>query len=483
MNKSYTLQEAVELIAKPVSLSNETRATMQKSVDFLKRYMDQATAPVYGVNTGFGSLQNVVVSNEQLSELQENLLITHAAGVGEALKPQLVANMMWLKLVNMSKGHSAVRPIIFERLAYMLNEKVYPVVTAQGSLGASGDLAPLSQMVLPLIGKGYVWVKGQKVAAKDWLTSVQLEPITLGPKEALALINGTQFMLSHAVDAYAQISQIVALLPTIAGASVDGFDCRLEPFTEAIHRVRPHAGQVRVAQEMRDIMQGSGIAAKKKVQVQDQYSFRCIPQVHGASYDAFAHCFQVWETELNAVTDNPNVFEDENLVVSGGNFHGQPLALTLDYCAMAVAELANISERRTYLLVSGQRGLSPYLADGAGLDSGYMIAQYTAASLVSQNKQLCTPASVDSIVSSNGQEDHVSMGANAATKLLRVVENTKNVLAIEWLCAIGALNQREEKSSPEIEKMRASFAELGPNIHQSTPMQELIEKAYAFLWG
>lgn len=483
MNNFYTLKEAIQHIQMPVSLSEETRNTMQKSVDFLQRFMDQATAPVYGVNTGFGSLQNVVVSNEQLSQLQENLLITHAAGVGEPLKPQLVANMLWLKLINMSKGHSAVRPIIFERLAYMLNHKVYPVVTSQGSLGASGDLAPLSQMVLPLIGKGKVLVEGQIMSSQDWLKSQHLDPIVLGPKEALALINGTQFMLSHAVDAYAQISQIVALLPTIAGASVDGFDCRLEPFTEAIHRVRPHAGQVRVAQEMRDIMQGSGIAAKKKVQVQDQYSFRCIPQVHGASYDAFAHCFRVWETELNAVTDNPNVFEDENLVVSGGNFHGQPLALTLDYCAMAVAELANISERRTYLLVSGQRGLSPYLADGAGLDSGYMIAQYTAASLVSQNKQLCTPASVDSIVSSNGQEDHVSMGANAATKLLRVIENTKNVLAIEWLCAIGALNQREEKSSPQIEALRTEFSKLGANIHQETPMQELIEKAYAFLWG
>ena len=483
MNKFYTLSEAVQHIQLPVSLSDETKNTMQNSVDFLQRFMDQATAPVYGVNTGFGSLQNVVVSNEQLSQLQENLLITHAAGVGEPLKVNLVATMMWLKLVNMSKGHSAVRPVIFERLAYMLNKKVYPLVTSQGSLGASGDLAPLSQMVLPLIGKGFVHFEGQKIAAEDWLKSENLTPITLGPKEALALINGTQFMLSHAVDAYSQVTQILSKLPKIAGASIDGFDCRLEPFTAAIHRVRPHAGQVKVAEEIRNVMEGSEIAAKPKAQVQDQYSFRCIPQVHGASYDAIRHCFQVWETELNAVTDNPNVFEDENLVVSGGNFHGQPLALTLDYCAMAVAELANISERRTYLLVSGQRGLSPYLADGAGLDSGYMIAQYTAASLVSQNKQLCTPASVDSIVSSNGQEDHVSMGANAATKLLRVVENTKNVLAIEWLCAIGALNQRSEKSSPEIEKMRASFAELGPNIHQSTPMQELIEKAYAFLWG
>ncbi len=483
MNDFYTLSQAIDLLQNRVELTENVRQKMQKSVDFLQRYMEQAKAPVYGVNTGFGSLQNVVVSNEQLSQLQENLLITHAAGVGEPLPNELVANMMWLKLLNMSKGHSAVRPIIFERLAYMYNHEVFPVVTSQGSLGASGDLAPLSQMVLPLIGKGNVRVNNEVVSSASWLKSVGLEPIVLGPKEALALINGTQFMLAHAVKATKEITALKAKLPLIACASIDAFDCRLEPFSDPIHQIRPHKGQIEVAREVRTILANSKIAAKIKVQVQDQYSFRCIPQVHGASYDAFDHCFQVWETELNAVTDNPNVFEEENMVVSGGNFHGQPLALTLDYCAMAVAELANISERRTYLLVSGQRGLSPYLADGAGLDSGYMIAQYTAASLVSQNKQLCSPASVDSIVSSNGQEDHVSMGANAATKLLKVIENTKNVLAIEWLCAVGGLNQRTEKSSEMVEELRGEFAKMGPLNHQETPMQELIERAYVFLWG
>ena len=377
MNDFYTLSQAIDLLQNRVELTENVRQKMQKSVDFLQRYMEQAKAPVYGVNTGFGSLQNVVVSNEQLSQLQENLLITHAAGVGEPLPNELVANMMWLKLLNMSKGHSAVRPIIFERLAYMYNHEVFPVVTSQGSLGASGDLAPLSQMVLPLIGKGNVRVNNEVVSSASWLKSVGLEPIVLGPKEALALINGTQFMLAHAVKATKAITALKAKLPLIACASIDAFDCRLEPFSDPIHQIRPHKGQIEVAREVRTILADSKIAAKIKVQVQDQYSFRCIPQVHGASYDAFDHCFQVWETELNAVTDNPNVFEEENMVVSGGNFHGQPLALTLDYCAMAVAELANISERRTYLLVSGQRGLSPYLADGAGLDSGYMIAQYT----------------------------------------------------------------------------------------------------------
>jgi len=483
MNDFYTLSEAVNLLQNRVELTENVKLKMQKSVDFLHRYMEQAKAPVYGVNTGFGSLQNVVVSNEQLSQLQENLLITHAAGVGESLSNDLVAKMLWLKLLNMSKGHSAVRPVIFERLAYMYNHEVYPVVTAQGSLGASGDLAPLSQMVLPLIGKGNVRVNNEIVTASKWLKTVGFEPITLGPKEALALINGTQFMLAHAVKAYQEITQIKEMLPIIACASIDAFDCRMEPFSDPIHQVRPHKGQIQVAKEVREMLSDSQIAVKHKSQVQDQYSFRCIPQVHGASYDAFDHCFQVWETELNAVTDNPNVFEDENMVVSGGNFHGQPLALTLDYCAMAVAELANISERRTYLLVSGQRGLTPYLAEGAGLDSGYMIAQYTAASLVSQNKQLCTPASVDSIVSSNGQEDHVSMGANAATKLLKVIENTKNVLAIEWLCAVGGLKQRGEKSSSQIEKMRAEFAKMGSYNHQENPMQDIIAMAREFLWS
>ncbi len=483
MNDFYSLSEAVNLLQNRVELTENVKLKMQKSVDFLHRYMEQAKAPVYGVNTGFGSLQNVVVSNEQLSQLQENLLITHAAGVGESLSNDLVAKMLWLKLLNMSKGHSAVRPVIFERLAYMYNHEVYPVVTAQGSLGASGDLAPLSQMVLPLIGKGNVRVNNEIVTASKWLKTVGFEPITLGPKEALALINGTQFMLAHAVKAYQEITQIKEMLPFIACASIDAFDCRMEPFSDPIHQVRPHKGQIQVAKEVREMLSDSQIAVKHKSQVQDQYSFRCIPQVHGASYDAFDHCFQVWETELNAVTDNPNVFEDENMVVSGGNFHGQPLALTLDYCAMAVAELANISERRTYLLVSGQRGLTPYLAEGAGLDSGYMIAQYTAASLVSQNKQLCTPASVDSIVSSNGQEDHVSMGANAATKLLKVIENTKNVLAIEWLCAVGGLKQRGEKSSSQIEKMRAEFAKMGSYNHQENPMQDIIAMAREFLWS
>lgn len=486
MNPHYTLGEAISAIQKPVELNPQTRKVMQDSVNFLQKYLAESDKPIYGVNTGFGSLQNIEISPSELSKLQENLLITHAAGVGEPLNDELVLTMMWLKLLNMSKGHSAVRPEVFERLAHMFNHQIIPLVTEQGSLGASGDLAPLSQMVLPLIGKGQVKVNGKLMDSAAWLASEGFSPIVLGPKEALALINGTQFMLAHAVFAYKRITHILDQLPMIASLSIDAYDCRLEPFHEAIHRVRPHKGQIQAAEEIRSWLADSEIAAMPKKQVQDPYSFRCIPQVHGATLTALQHCFSVWETELNSVTDNPNVFEDENMVVSGGNFHGQPLALTLDYAAMAMAELANISERRTFLLVSGQRQLSPYLADGAGIDSGYMIAQYSAAALVSQNKQLCTPASVDSIVSSNGQEDHVSMGANAATKLMRVLDNVQNVLSIEWLCGVAAIDQRklvsEKKSSTAIEAALDGFLSGGTLVHQEVPMQDLIKKSHEFLW-
>jgi len=364
----------------------------------------------------------------------------------------------------------------------MYNEGVIPCVTEQGSLGASGDLAPLSQMSLPLIGKGRVRIDGEIMDSDQWLSSRGLSPITLHPKEALALINGTQFMLAHAIQAYSQIKKIEDKLPWITSLSLDAFDCRLEPFHPAIHNVRPHAGQIRAAAEIRSILVDSETAQLPKKQVQDPYSFRCVPQVHGASYDALAYCFSVWEVELNSVTDNPSVFEEESTVLSGGNFHGQPLALTLDYAAMAVAEFANISERRTYLLVGGQRDLPAYLAEKSGTDSGMMIAQYAAAALVSQNKQLCTPASVDSIVSSNGQEDHVSMGANAATKLLRVVENTLNALSIEWLTACKAMNIRSSKTGTELQKRFTDFVQSHDLNHRSRPMQDLIKDSYIYCW-
>ncbi|MFN5889354.1 MAG: histidine ammonia-lyase, partial [Bacteroidota bacterium] len=460
MKAYYQLDEALVALTESVTLTDDVRSQMEASVAFLHRYLQEATAPVYGVNTGFGSLQNVVISESRLSDLQENLLITHASGVGELLPRSRVKAMLWLKLLNMSKGYSAVRPILFERLATMYNDGAFPLVFEQGSLGASGDLAPLSQMVLPLIGKGLLELPGGPVlSGEQWLESKGWKPLSLGPKEALALINGTQFMLSHALEAYDLIAKIQRLLPWISALSLDAFDCRVEPFLPPIHRVRNQLGQQEVAAEILSILLQSPNAQQSKKQVQDQYSFRCIPQVHGASYDALRHCFEIWERELNAVTDNPNVFENENMVLSGGNFHGQPLALTLDYAAIALSELGSISERRIFLLVSGQRDLPPYLADDAGIDSGYMIAQYTAAALASQNKQLCTPASVDSIVSSNGQEDHVSMGANAAIKLMKVIANVEQILAIEWLCATRAATCRNLITSPDLQEELHSFVE------------------------
>ncbi len=493
MANFYTLNDAWAQAHAAVELNAETRDRMNQSVAFLHGYLNAASAPIYGVNTGFGSLQNVRVPDDQLSELQRNLLITHAAGTGSVIDRPLRRLMIWLKLQNMAQGYSALRPVIYERLAAMLNQDCLPRVTQQGSLGASGDLAPLSQMVLPLIGEGSLQeASGQWISGAEWLQRNQWEPLALKPKEALALINGTQFMLAHAVWASRRIERMQAQLVWISALSADAFDCRPEPFEPELHRIRPHAGQVAAAASMREVLAKSAIAALPKKQVQDPYSFRCIPQVHGASMDALAHCFSVWSTELNSVTDNPNVFEAENRVLSGGNFHGQPLALTLDYAAMAVAEYANISERRTYLLIGGQRGLKPYLADDPGLDSGFMIAQYSAAALVSQNKQLCTPASVDSIVSSNGQEDHVSMGANAATKLLRVVDNAERVLAIEWLTACKAMEQRKafqkeqglaDATHPELEKRWSEFQASLPGTHQDIPMETLIQHSMDYLFS
>jgi histidine ammonia-lyase len=370
---------------------------------------------------------------------------------------------------------------VAERLIWHYNNNWIPVVHEQGSLGASGDLAPLSEMCLPLLGLGTLEhpIFGAK-SAENVLSENNLKPIPLKPKEALALINGTQFMLAHALQLAEATMKLLEKMPIVAALSADTWLCRQDPFKPELHRIRPHAGQISVAEGILSRLEKSPMQVLPRPAVQDPYSFRCIPQVHGASIDALNHCFSVWETELNSVTDNPNVFAEEKMVLSGGNFHGQPLALTLDYAAMALAELANISERRTYLLISGQRDLPAFLATNPGTDSGYMIAQYTAASIVSKNKQLCTPASVDSIVSSNGQEDHVSMGANAAVKALQVVQNVKEVIAIEWLCANQALSFRNATTFGEAEKLRM---QLNPDEHTHIPMHELISRSRVTLFG
>ncbi len=479
----YSLESILELInsSDKISYSPHILQRINESVQALDTYLQNGNPAVYGVNTGFGSLQNVRIPDNELEELQRNLLITHAAGTGNPLKSGIVKTMLLLKIINIGKGYSAVRAEVAERLIWHYNNDWIPVVHEQGSLGASGDLAPLSEMCLPLLGMGTLEhpVFGAK-SAENVLAENNLKPIPLKQKEALALINGTQFMLAHALKVAETAFAILDKLPAVAALSADVWLCRQDPFRPELHRIRPHSGQLKAADNMLQLLQQSPMQNLPRPAVQDPYSFRCIPQVHGASMDALNHCFSVWETELNSVTDNPNVFAGEKVVLSGGNFHGQPLALTLDYAAMALAELANISERRTYLLISGQRDLPAFLATKPGTDSGYMIAQYTAASIVSKNKQLCTPASVDSIVSSNGQEDHVSMGANAAVKAMQVAENVKDVLAIEWLCANQALSFRQGKTIPQAENIRLV---LGPDEHTNTPMHALISRSKQSLFG
>lgn len=483
IKNEYSIKDILQLFYSgiKISLSTQLLQRINSSAEFLKSYLSEGDKAVYGVNTGFGSLQNILVPRHELQELQKNLLITHAAGTGKMLPDETVRLMLLLKIINMSKGHSAVRETVVNRMIWLYNENLTPLVHEQGSLGASGDLAPLAEMCLPLLGMGKLShpEKGIRDAA-EVLKTYQLEPLLLEPKEALALINGTQFMLAHALLLAHKAGQLLEKLHTVAALSADAWLCRKDPFKPELHRIRPHKGQQQAAAMILELLEKSELQHEHRPAVQDPYSFRCIPQVHGASIDALQHCFYVWETELNSVTDNPTVFPEENSILSGGNFHGQPLALTLDYAAMALSELASISERRTYLLISGQRNLPPFLAPNAGTDSGYMIAQYTAASIVSRNKQLCTPASVDSIVSSNGQEDHVSMGANAAIKALQVAEHTETVLSIELLCAAQAMNFRQSATF-EKGKLLLTALQLKQTEHTTVPMHELIGRAQRVL--
>ena len=444
-----------------LKLSDDSITKINRCRKYIDDRMAASTDPVYGINTGFGSLCDVKINNTDLEQLQKNLVMSHACGTGEEVPASIVKIMLLLKIQSLSYGHSGVQLKTVERLIEFFNNDIFPVIYTKGSLGASGDLSPLAHLCLPLIGMGEVDYQGKRISGATLLSMFGWEEIHLQSKEGLALLNGTQFMSSYAVYCLIQAKRISTQSDFIAAISLDAFDGRIDAFDELIHIVRPHAGQLATAKNMLTHLAGSEIAAQKKVQVQDPYSFRCIPQVHGASKDTITHVYNVVTTEINSVTDNPNVFPDEDKIISGGNFHGQPLALVMDFLAIALAELANISERRTYQLISGLRNLPAFLVSNPGLNSGFMIPQYTAASIVSENKQLCTPASVDSIVSSNGQEDHVSMGANAATKLLRVVENVDRVFAIELMNAVQALEfRRPLKSSESIEKYIAAYRKV-----------------------
>ena len=467
---------------KQLALSEEAIVNIEKCRKYLDDKMKSNSDPIYGINTGFGSLCNVKISNENLSKLQENLVKSHACGTGEEVPHEIVKIMLLLKIQSLSYGHSGVQLVTVQRLIDFYNNDIFPVIYTQGSLGASGDLAPLAHLSLPLLGEGEVYLDGFRQPASKVLAKFGWEPIVLQSKEGLALLNGTQFMSAYGVYCLIKAEKISYLADVIGAVSLEGFDGRIEPFTDLIHLVRPHKGQVQTAERMRDLLEDSEIIAQPKVHVQDPYSFRCIPQVHGASKDTIDYVKKVFRTEINSVTDNPNIFVGEDLIISGGNFHGQPLALALDFLGIALSELGSISERRTYQLISGLRNLPAFLVNDPGLNSGFMIPQYTAASIASQNKQLATPASIDSIVSSNGQEDHVSMGANAATKTLRIVENVERILAIELLNGSQALEfRRPLKSSEFIESFVKSYREEVSFVSEDRILHYDIEKSVSFL--
>jgi histidine ammonia-lyase len=465
-----------------LSLSEESVNLITHCRNYLDLKLENNTSPIYGITTGFGSLQNKTISKDQLNKLQKNLVMSHACGIGPVVKEEIVRLMLLLKIHALSLGKSGVQVATIQRLIDFFNEGVSPVVYEQGSLGASGDLAPLAHLVLPLLGMGEVIYKGKIYESSAILKKFGWSPVELMSKEGLALLNGTQFMSSYGVYIISLAERLSAFADITSAISLEAYDGRPDPFFECLHTIRPHKGQVATARAFRKMLKGSQLISRKKEHVQDPYSFRCIPQVHGASKDAINHAKSVIITEINSVTDNPTIFPDEDLIISGGNFHGQPLALIFDYLAIALAELGSISERRVYRLIAGQRELPEFLVVNPGLNSGFMIPQYTAASIVSQNKQLCTPSSVDSIPSSNEQEDHVSMGANGATKLLRVTENLEKIIAIELFTAVQALEfRRPFRSSALIERVVKSFREIVPFINDDKVMYIEIEKSINFV--
>lgn len=465
-----------------ISLSEESVKRINRCRQFLDEKIDNCHEPIYGINTGFGSLCNISIGKDDLSRLQENLVKSHACGLGERIDPTIVRIMMLTKIMSLSFGNSGVQLSTMQRLVDMFNAGVIPVVYRQGSLGASGDLAPLANMCLPLIGLGKVYYKGIERESKEVLDELGWEPVKLTSKEGLALLNGTQFMSSHAVYALLKADRLSRLADKIGALSLDVFDGRIEPFGDEVNAVRPHPGQLATARAVRHWLQGSEMINRPKKHVQDPYSFRCMPQVHGAAKDALDYVGHVIEIEINSPTDNPTIFPDDDIIVSAGNFHGEPIAIPMDYLAVALAELASISERRIYKLISGARDLPSFLVANPGLNSGFMIPQYAAASVVNQSKGLCWPTSCDTIPSSQGQEDHVSMGGNSATKLVQIALNTERVLAIELLNAMQALDLRRPlHTSPELEQWHKEYRAVIPFVGNDTVMSPLIEKSIEFI--
>lgn len=465
-----------------LALSTESIANIEKCRNYLDHKIETHQDPIYGITTGFGSLCNRTISNDDLSQLQVNLVISHACGIGPVVEPDIVRLMLILKAYALSLGNSGVQTETVQRLLDLYNNNILPEVRQLGSLGASGDLAPLAHLVLPLLGTGNVLYANKLQLAKEVLKKHMLTPVALKSKEGLALLNGTQFMSAHGVLVLLKAFKLLRLADITSSISLEAFNGRIEPFHSLIHQIRPHPGQIETARNIRAILQGSQLIENSGKAVQDPYSFRCIPQVHGAAKDTVNYAAEVILREINSVTDNPTIFPDEDLILSGGNFHGEPLAFVLDFISIALAELGNIAERRLYRLIAGQRGLPEFLAASPGLNSGFMIPQYAAASVVSQNKQLCTPSSVDSITSSNEQEDHVSMGANAATKALRVVRNVENILAIELMAACQALEFRGiSKTSPFLQSIINDYRQTVPFVEKDVLMYELIDHSLDFI--
>lgn len=482
--KRLTIDAIQEIILqdKKLSLSDEVIKSIEKCRVYLDEKMERETNPIYGINTGFGSLCNVKISKENLTKLQENLVMSHACGTGDRVPNSIVKLILLLKIQSLCYGHSGVQLATVERLVEMYNKDILPIVYTQGSLGASGDLAPLAHVALSLIGEGKVVYKGNEITTQNLYKELGWSKITLKSKEGLALLNGTQFMSAYGVYNLLKAYKISYLADAIGTISLEGFDGNKSPFLAHSHIIRPHNGQLKTAERILSFLEGSELIEQDGKAVQDPYSFRCMPQVHGASKDTLDFVRKTFETEINSVTDNPNVFVDEDMVISAGNFHGQPLALGLDYLAIAVSELGSISERRTYQLISGLRKLPAFLVNDPGLNSGFMIPQYTAASIASANKQLCTPASADSIVSSNGQEDHVSMGANAAVKCKTVIDNVERILAIELLNATQSIEfRRPLKSSDFIEGLISSYRVEVPFVDKDRYLHEDIQKSIEFL--
>lgn len=447
-----------------LSLAKEAKQKITASRDFLDNQLSASDQAYYGINTGFGALHNVKISNDDLAQLQENLVMSHACGMGTEAPPEIIRLMLVFKALGLSKGYSGVAVETVEKLLELHNKGILPVIYELGSLGASGDLAPLAHLALPLIGKGQVWSQGTIFNTETVFAIAGIEPLTLKSKEGLALLNGTQFMSAYGAYCVLLAKRLLKLASFTAACSIDAFGGLLAPFDPRLHQIRRHQGQQTISKQVLGFLEGSSLANADKDHIQDPYSFRCIPQVHGASSDCVNYVADVILTEINAVTDNPNIFPEEGDIISGGNFHGQPLALPLDYLAMSMAEIASISEKRIYKLLEGQHGLPPFLVANPGLNSGFMIPQYVAGSIVSQNKQFCTPSSIDNIVSCNGQEDHVSMGANAATKCRRVLDNVERVIAIEFMTAMQGLDFRNLPSSDIVEEVKADYRKKVPMV-------------------